>query len=290
MLVLSLHALPLVFALAVFQAPQATGVLNLRVKDVETGYALRAKITLEGPQTLTAETDDTGWLRITLPVGQYRIEASAPGYELMRTHDEIAAVSGGMHGLMMHPENPPDEERPEVIDAKTRPGFTLLHGFIVDGETGRPLPGVKVRLENARVETTSNDRGYYELSVATPKPATPDGIGTDTLIYEKAGYVTHILENFGIIEPDLAIGGDGVDLERGTRVIREDATHPLLRPESPKTQEPQRATPGSSISPELYRWLGTPGTPFRADYEAPTPTSPPPLPTKASPSSKARFR
>lgn len=61
-----------------------TGVRSITVRDWITHYAVRAKITLQGPESLSVETDDTGVAKLSLPPGQYTQEVSAPGYKTMK--------------------------------------------------------------------------------------------------------------------------------------------------------------------------------------------------------------
>src|ERR1700690_12159 len=76
-----------VLALLVVLAASAmcadTGVLTFKVRDAETHYAVRAKITIEGPESLSIETDETGSTRLSLPEGRYQVAVSAPGYKTM---------------------------------------------------------------------------------------------------------------------------------------------------------------------------------------------------------------
>jgi hypothetical protein len=49
---------------------------------------------------------------------------------------------------------------------------------------------------NANVETQTDSRGHFWLSAPTPPAPIPGSSGTDTLLYEKAGYKTLIFRNF----------------------------------------------------------------------------------------------
>lgn len=238
----------------------ASGTLKFCVRDVLTGYAFRATAQLEGPESLTLQTDDTGCVKQNLAAGHYRVVVSAPGYKVLKTHLGIGSGRTAPVTAMMESETLPEEERPEVLDANIIPGATLFHGYVVDG--GKPLQGVKVRFVNAGVETLTDSKGHFMLSVRTPEPENPGGAGTDTLIFEKRGYKTEMFENFGIATEEMR--GPAYGLEKGSGVIRHDATHKLMRKEGSATgEEPQSATPGgASLSPELYQWLGSSGTGF----------------------------
>lgn len=252
---------PIVSAVSVLGA--ASGTLELRVRDVVTGYNVRATIKLQGPETLALQTDDEGRLTREIPAGEYQVLVTASGYKVRKARLGIGTGTLN-YTVMMDPELLPEEERPDAIQSRMRPGYTLFHGYVEDDDTGKPLPGVTVRFVNAGVEVETDSKGHFFLSVPTPEPENPDWMGTDTLIYQKSGYKTVILENFGVATE--AMGPTGVALEKGKGVIKTDATHKLMRKEGARPEEePQSAAPGGmSLSPELWQWLGGPGSAFPA--------------------------
>lgn len=249
-------AIPLLLALAALPLSAATGVLHLLVRDVDTHYAVQAKIHFDGPESLSAETDDTGSLAVSLPEGQYRIEISAPGYQTMRTRASVQPSVTWPFGIMLDPVTPPEEE--QSLQSSLRPGFTLLHAYATDDQ-GQPVPGVHVRLLHAGGETMTNERGYYELSVPTPPETEIDTPGTDTLIAQKQGYKTIIHRNIIVAGEDG--GGMFLDMEKGTGVVEFDDTHKLMKGGASEVQSAPviGARPVNAPSPELYKWLGATG-------------------------------
>jgi hypothetical protein len=145
----------------------------------------------------------------------------------MRTHYSVEPGKTMSAGAFLDSLTLPEEESPAVLDPLLRPGHTLLHEYVLDAETGRPLSGVKVCFVNAGVEAKTDSKGHFLLSVPTPEPENPDGIGSDTLMYEKAGYKTIIIRNFGIASEEM--GGTGIDMQKGRGVIETDGTHKLMR-------------------------------------------------------------
>jgi Carboxypeptidase regulatory-like domain len=107
----------------------ATGVLEIRVRDVKTHYSVAATVKLDGPKSVSAKTDDTGSLTLTLPPGEYREEVSAPGYQTMRSHTNVQSGKTSPMGFMLDPLNPPPEE--QALESRIKPGFTLLDGYAV---------------------------------------------------------------------------------------------------------------------------------------------------------------
>lgn len=142
-----------------------------------------------------------------------------------------------------------------------RPGFTLLHGYVEDGNSGKPLPGATVRVAPGGAEAKSDAKGHFYLSVPTPEPENPGGMGVDTLICEKTGQ-TDVTQNVGIVGE--AMGPAGCALEKGSGQIIHDDTHKPMEDQGTGVgEEPQSARSGeTSLSPELQNWLGNPGTVF----------------------------
>ncbi len=198
-----------------------TGTLQISLRDVITGYAVVGIVSFNGPQQLNVPMDENGNLTVTLPTGDYTIQTSPQGYEPMTTHYGITRGANLPFTLMLDRISLPEDERPERLSQQERPGFTLLHGYIVNSKTGKPIAGVRVKLVNARVETETNQKGHYALSVATPKESKLGEMGTDTLIFEKSGYNQIILQNLGIGGEDMRPAP--FRLEKGSSVIRQDA-------------------------------------------------------------------
>lgn len=215
----------------------ATGTINFRVRDSRSHRAVQAVIKSEGPEPFTVTTDDRGRTKRQTPVGEYRLEISAFGYKTLRTYVVVESGKTANTGVYLDSKTVPDEESTATLNPLLRPGYTLLHEYVTDAETGEPISGVKVRLVNAGVEAQTDLNGHYLLSFPTPQVKIPGGLGTDTLIYKKPGYKTIVLRNFSISSEE--IGGTAVDLEKGKGVIDIDGTHKLIKQEP----EPQAAGP-----------------------------------------------
>lgn len=218
----SLAVLPLLALTTSLSA--ATGRLHLVVRDSYTHYAVHAKILLEGPESLSMQTDESGDLKVALPAGNYQMEISAVGYRVMTTHYPVGPGKASSIGIMLDAVAPPPEER--LFDSSLRSGFSLLHGYATN-EQGQPVAGVHVRLQCQGGEATTNKRGYFQLSVPTPPDIARDLAGIDTLIAQKPGYKTIIHENFFIAGEDG--GGFLLDMKKGAGVLKFDDTHVLLK-------------------------------------------------------------
>jgi Tol biopolymer transport system component len=244
--------------LAVSTLHAQTGTLNLSVRDVTTHYAVQARVRLQGPEQVSIQTDDQGKASVLLTPGEYRIEVSSVEHQTLRTHYLVGSGQNLPFTVMLAPVNQPSEETREALDPDIRPKFTLLHGYVVDGETGKALSHVKVSFLDAGVSAYTDANGHYLLSVPTPEPENPGGMGTDTLTYRKEGYKTLTFTNFGVAGEEM--GGSGIELEKGSQTITQDATHKLLKKDGQATEEPQSARPGKQVPTDLYAWLAASGT------------------------------
>ena len=72
-----------VLAFAALPIYADTGILSLAVRDVDTHFAVHAEVKIEGPKSISADTDKNGSFTLSLPAGEYRIEVSAHGYKSM---------------------------------------------------------------------------------------------------------------------------------------------------------------------------------------------------------------
>jgi hypothetical protein len=94
-------------------------------------------------------------------------------------------------------------------------------------DRGRPVAGVRVRLQKANVAATTNERGYFWLLAPTPPQTAPDIPGVDTLIAKRSGYKTIIHRNIFVAGPEG--GGYLLDLVRGNGRVEFDDTHHLMK-------------------------------------------------------------
>ena len=217
---------------------RSVGELKFCIRDVSTGYGVRAVILLyptQGvgpdrsggrwvpPRTnpLVLQSDPQGRGRYKLPARAYLVEVSAQGYLPLRTDWVIDAGSTLPTTVMMEPERPPEELRKEVLERKCRPGFALVYGFVVDAATLSPLPNVRIVVREAGTEAgraTTNPRGYFEILVPVhpiaPVPAPAEApYALADLLAGAPGYKKYIVRN------EVLVDGGGVgfnaDMEPG---------------------------------------------------------------------------
>jgi len=234
-----------------------TGSLQLSLRDVITGYAVIGTVSFNGPQQLTVPTDENGNLTVTLQTGDYIIQTSPQGYSSFTTHYNIESSANPPMTLMLDSSGLPEDERSQQLASELRAGSTLLHGYVVDSKTAKPIAGVRVRLANAHVETRTNPQGHYDLSVSTPGEVSPEKMGTDTLEFEKTGYDEVVIQNFGIAGEAMRL--PPLYLDQGGAVIYRDGRHKLL---GEGLDEPESASPTFRLSAGVYGRLVAHGKRF----------------------------
>lgn len=204
----------------------------LDVRDATTGYSIEAQVTFTPREAgeaagVSARTDSIGHLRLELPSGRYLLSVISPGYEPMKSKWDTSFDT--RQGIMLSGKNLPEELRPEVLEPQFRKGYILVHGYVTDADTGRPLGNVRVKLDRLGMDAITDDRGYYSESLSmpthSPDPRNPADV-VDDMTVELTGYKTTILERQLFAEPELLVK---VELQRGSGVDRHDNTHVLLR-------------------------------------------------------------
>ena len=262
---------------------RSVGELKFCIRDVSTGYGVRAVILLyptQGvgpdrsggrwvpPRTnpLVLQSDPQGRGRYKLPARAYLVEVSAQGYLPLRTDWVIDAGSTLPTTVMMEPERPPEELRKEVLERKCRPGFALVYGFVVDAATLSPLPNVRIVVREAGTEAgraTTNPRGYFEILVPVhpiaPVPAPAEApYALADLLAGAPGYKKYIVRN------EVLVDGGGVgfnaDMEPGRgRQERDVMPMPLGGPKKSRRRSVSAAEHfeplSENVGADVRAWL-----------------------------------
>ena len=184
-------------SLLLASATAENATARIRFLDSETGYDLRPeRVALAVDNNSPVET--TGRSTVELPRGRYALDAALSGYRAF-TDSLVVDMSGlqQIH-LWLDPLEPAPELHPQRIRALRRANATVINGFVVDDESGKPLSTVRVSCRSAsteRTETTleveawTDARGFFQLSAQCASPGDPEQT-TATLVFAKTGYVT----------------------------------------------------------------------------------------------------
>lgn len=226
----ALAILAVVYALAAVTCCNAQSVtVPVETIDSTTHMAVQATVEFKGPESRSVQTGRDGRASVSLLPGKYQETITAPGYKTATFSSVIHpnASDNGPEGAMLEPVREPEELA--AANAQTRPGYTVVWGYIVD-ENNRPVADAHVRAQGRSVEpteTATDYKGFYVMSVPSP-PETPDphgspndfNPGTATLTVQKSGYKTQVHTN--VLLPDGQSSGLLVKMERGTGTVETD--------------------------------------------------------------------
>jgi Stage II sporulation protein len=216
-----------------------------------------------------AVSSSEGKLPLQLSPGEYVFEFSASGYKPMRGH---YTVTGSMSPLNVHldPLVPPEALRETRVTGELRRGMELVHGFVTDGLTHRPIAGAQVKLQQSGAAATTNFRGYFQF-MASAQPTSDlrsakEFPPLDTLTVTAPGYETYTLT--GVFHAPRSWRVVNIQLRPGTGVVYHDSTPvPLM----PSESLPDLAAPQTNPIPRfLLEWLGGRTTPMRPEKQQST--------------------
>jgi hypothetical protein len=186
------------------QAPEgAKAVISLRIRFIDsvTGYAVYPEeISVKDNLTQKAVYEkisseeqaitefQRGIALLSLPAGSYACTVKATGYWPMVINLNVDDKSPSQIEIHVDPVEPPLEVRPEFIRPLHRPDSTVIVGFIVDDDSGQPIPDVRVSWVGGNGSSKTDERGFFILHI--PLPTHYEGIPTADVLFEKEGYQT----------------------------------------------------------------------------------------------------
>jgi stage II sporulation SpoD-like protein len=203
--------------------------LKLWVRDALTGMAVPgAKAGVAGPGktvAIEAQADRSGRLSLPDVKSAASIEVSARGYRSLTIAPSRMGAGATATTVWLLPRSRPEELRPEVLAARQLPNATLLHGHVVDVETGRPVPGASALLAGAGTKATTDRSGYFRLYAKGTQVATPETVPDFAdLVVSAPGFTSVRLVHIALIEGDFHYV---VDLEPGSGETVRDMSHKL---------------------------------------------------------------
>src|SRR5574341_537081 len=256
-----------------------TGTLVIQLRDVKTGYGVRGTVRFApmkaSPSTADFQerrTNSNGKLVLRLPAGDYLLQETAPGYEPMKGHMDVAAGRSSSLGVMLDPKQAPEDEK--NIEEMVRPGWALFIGYVLDSTTFRPIAGAHVRLQNGSSEVDTNERGFFALEIPARQKQVNELPDTATVLVQAPGYKTYILENTMVLENSYS--GHRFELQRGKGTVEHDDTHKLMRPNADTSKDHQwNLTTAPPVAPSGYQdWVGSEGSSFTVGAGASADLSP----------------
>ena len=177
--------------------------VTLRFFDSVTGYALspeRVAFYDQDGNVLTpdvADFQDDFSQPYVLPLpGNYTIVVTANGYYQSEAAFVIAKDAPLQIGFHLDPLTPATESTSSYLRQQRRDGVMFFSGFVTDARTGLPLANARIRLLQSQQQTTTDERGYFQLYA----PVIQDTI---TVVCEKEGYISRHYSEITVWE-----GGD----------------------------------------------------------------------------------
>jgi hypothetical protein len=226
------NTLPLVSLAGVLAlvAPAASAArLEITVRDSATGYAVPAHVLARANERAAGRAlllDAAARGGFDLPAGSHVVEARATGYRPLRTRFELSDEATLSAVLWLDPSEPPAELGGAALSTLVQPGRAVVHGHVVDVESGRPVRGARVLLARAGLEVRTDERGYFVLDAPVPQADAAELPSTEDLAVERSGYRTYHRSDFFLTEGSTHLI---VDLERGRGSVERGVPHKMQR-------------------------------------------------------------
>jgi hypothetical protein len=174
----------------------ARHTVRFRFIDSATGYAIQPDaITLKAggaaasasSSIAPASSQNGGRLTASLEEGVHAVTAAAANYRPMDASIQVQSDNPYTIRFLLDPIEPPAELDPANLLARHRPDSTLIQGFIVDEDSGAPLPGVSVVSQPGNQAAATDERGYFQIYLPAQTQAEADARPA-SLFFQKAGY------------------------------------------------------------------------------------------------------
>ena len=163
-----------------------TATLNLRARDSRIGLEVKAVVQDARRATIGASAPGESSARVSLAAGRGELEVQAEGYRPLRMPVDLRAGESLELTVWLDPIG--TEASPRLAP---RPGQALLYGVAYDATSGLPLAGVRVRLEAAGAEASSDSSGAFALEMPAPRESPAAELpATDVLLASRHGYMT----------------------------------------------------------------------------------------------------
>ena len=221
------------------------GVIELRVRDSTTGYAVEGAWVVDaraGGAGRTYRLPANAHLRAEVAAGSHSLEIGAPSYRSLTTKAVASPDEALPITVWLDPVRLADKLRRRDIETPQASGSATMHGFVLDRESGTPISGAQVSVGSARTET--DERGFFSVRQPVPRLAGDALPSQSDLRVESAGHQGYVLSNLPLVDGDSELI---VELRRGTGTQIQNDAHKLLR--SPEELEQSQSAP-AEVEPE----------------------------------------
>ncbi|CAM2011222.1 D-alanyl-D-alanine carboxypeptidase/D-alanyl-D-alanine endopeptidase [Acanthopleuribacter pedis] len=228
----------------------ASSSLYHKIRDGRTGAMLEGMLHLtrhHDGESAIARAAVSGKAELILEPGIYTIRAEAEGYLPLETtitvNDETPVETVAFH---LDPVPMPEGLRRKTTDLPE--DQAQLEGYLYDKDTGLPLVGHRVLMENQGYEGVTDEDGRFEIVYAWEQPIDAGNkpyVTVDNLIIESEDRRT-TLQNISLL-PGVTILREDLDMESGG--ISEDRRHRLDRGVPTQTE----LSPQTQVKPQFKR-------------------------------------
>ena len=246
---------------------QLNSAVEVKFVDSATGYAVEPEIvaipedkSVPATRLHSSQFNRGGRATLRLNSGRHTISVASAEHQPMTATLLVEEAGPSLFRFLLDPLVEPREFLRETIDSLRRDGYTLLMGFVVDEEQGRPLAGVTVYSLPSGETGITDERGYFQVHVPAPDQVPNNGVPA-SLIFEKHGYQTHERQFL-----ELSPGGDwkyNIALKRGGG--KESVDERGLRRRLLVTDSSTNATPITELQTADHRIDRGQGPPEPAD-------------------------
>jgi len=250
--------------------PKGTGSIVIQFRDSATGYAVPGVVRLalmqDDPclaQFTEYRTDPNGKLSLNLSEGYFLIVESAPGYQEMRGRIGIAASRVMTEESALSPKIQPSELLSASADQRLlekNPDRSIIHGFVIDSETHKPLLGARVAIANSNISTKTNQRGYFRLVISIPpdkRQRTETGVAyRGTLVTSLSGYREDVVDEVDFVPHVMKYS---IELTPGSGIDRQPVPHGPYGTGLESKDESTDVPRPSPLPRKYLAWISTTG-------------------------------
>lgn len=158
----------------------ATAVIHFSFRDSARGTVVKPDAVLIDNKMVYSIPDEAGRLVVPVTPGDHTVLVKARGYNDLESRQTALPDQAPNNLIMLDPENQPEQLKPENLGIGMPDGGTVIVGFVVDDQSGKPLPGAEVELLEQNQKTTSDAEGFFKLPVPMPDgkqmPEDPRGV------------------------------------------------------------------------------------------------------------------
>ncbi len=216
---------------------ETEGSVVISVRDIETGYALPAFISIskveeDGSTSHVIDSFQAPLDEIlkSYPPGKYNIELKMEGYKTMKSWFTIEVGKNFINRYMLSPVESLSESQDIRKLKAISSTMAVINGYITDDQTGQPIGGVHIFFEKTGIDTYTDQGGYFEAAIPVEETLrfNEDEIKAlqETIVFSLTGYKTLKEINVLIIAGHLL--NKNITMFKGDGEIIHDRTHPML--------------------------------------------------------------